>query len=99
MGLNNLARVLIPLFLVWNLVTFIVMGIDKAKAKRSKWRISEATLMTLAFAFGGIGVFGGMKVFRHKTKHDKFAIGVPVLLVVNILMIIGGYILIQGVLH
>jgi len=91
-----MAEVFTPLFLLWNICTFAVMGIDKAKARQNKWRISESTLMLLALAMGALGVFAGMHVFRHKTKHAKFVLGVPVLLAGNILIIIEGYRLILG---
>jgi uncharacterized membrane protein YsdA (DUF1294 family) len=66
---------------VINLVTFIVYGIDKYKAQHNKWRISEATLLWLAAAGGALGAFAGMQIFRHKTKHKKFIIIVPLLMV------------------
>lgn len=64
------------------------MGIDKKKAERSKWRIKESTLILSAFLFGGIGSFAGMQVFRHKTKHIKFQVLVPVAVVENILIFV-----------
>ena len=68
----------------WNLVVFCVYGLDKDKAKKDKWRIPEKTLLLLAFFFGGLGAFLGMRVFHHKTKHRLFTIGVPVCLLLNI---------------
>ena len=68
----------------WNLVVFCVYGLDKYKAKKDKWRIPEKTLLLLAFFFGGLGAFLGMRVFRHKTKHRLFTIGVPLCLLLNI---------------
>ena len=64
------------------------MFIDKQKAKRHKWRISENTLILISILGGSIGSIIGMQLFRHKTKHKKFTIGIPVLLIVNILCII-----------
>ena len=58
-----------------NAVTFIVYGIDKYKAKKAKWRISEATLLLLAVFGGSIGAWIGMKVWHHKTMHKKFKYG------------------------
>lgn len=60
-----------------SLVGFVIMGIDKHKAKTNQWRISEKTLLLVAFIGGGIGSALGMKSFRHKTKHPKFTILVP----------------------
>ena len=68
----------------WNIVTFTLYGIDKYKAKKNKWRISERSLIVCAFLMGGLGAFLGMSVFRHKTKHLKFRLLIPIALIVNI---------------
>ena len=70
-------------FAVWNLVVFVIYGMDKRRAKKDKWRISEKTLILLALFFGGTGALIGMGVFHHKTKHKKFQIGVPLLTLLN----------------
>ena len=62
-----MANVLLYYLIVINVVTFLVYGIDKWKAKRSKWRIPEATLLVLAIIGGSIGALLGMKVWRHNT--------------------------------
>lgn len=67
-----------------NVVTFLVYGLDKWKAKQDAWRISESTLLLLAAAGGSVGALLGMQIFRHKTKHVKFTVGVPVILFVQI---------------
>lgn len=67
-----------------NAVTFIVYGIDKYKAKKAKWRISEATLLLLAVLGGSIGAWMGMKVWHHKTMHKKFKYGIPAILLIQI---------------
>ncbi|MDD6070010.1 MAG: DUF1294 domain-containing protein [Clostridiales bacterium] len=74
--------------IVMNVMTFIVYGIDKQKAKRGKWRISEKTLMMLAVFGGSIGAWIGMQVFRHKTKHLLFVIGVPLIFFVELGIVI-----------
>lgn len=66
---------LVCYLLAINAVTFIVYGIDKYKAKKAKWRISEATLLLLAVLGGSVGAWVGMKVWHHKTMHKKFKIG------------------------
>ena len=71
-------------YVLWNIITFAMYGIDKSKAEKGKWRISEATLILCAFLMGGIGAFLGMSIFRHKTKHIKFMLLVPLAIVVNI---------------
>lgn len=70
--------------LIVNALGFLLMLIDKQKAKRNLWRIPEATLMGVAAIGGSIGSLLGMYTFRHKTKHPKFTIGIPVILVLQI---------------
>ena len=70
-----------------NVVTFFLYGIDKWKAKRSKWRIPEATLLGLAVIGGSIGAWLGMKVWHHKTQHKKFKYGLPLILLAQIALI------------
>ena len=67
-----------------NVVAFIMYGIDKYKAKKAKWRISEATLLLLAVLGGSIGAWMGMKVWHHKTMHKKFKYGIPAILLIQI---------------
>ena len=67
-----------------NAVAFIMYGIDKYKAKKAKWRISEATLLLLAVVGGSIGAWMGMKVLHHKTMHKKFKYGIPAILMIQI---------------
>lgn len=73
---------------VINVVTFFMYGIDKWKAKKSKWRISEATLLGMAVIGGSIGAWLGMKVWHHKTLHKKFRYGIPLILIVQIALLI-----------
>lgn len=81
-------------FAVMTVLGFVVMGIDKAKAKKGKWRIKEAALFTFAILFGGVGTTLGMYVFRHKTKHWYFAVFFPILALVDIsLYAVGMYFL------
>ena len=70
-----------------NVVTFVVYGIDKLKAKQGSWRISEATLILLAVVGGSIGALLGMKVWHHKTMHKKFKYGLPLILLAQIALI------------
>lgn len=67
--------------------TFFLYGIDKLKAKRSKWRVSEAMLIWMAVLGGSIGAWMGMKVWHHKTQHFKFKYGIPLILLVQIALI------------
>ena len=63
-----------------NIVTFVVFGIDKYKAKRGLWRIPEASLLTMAVIGGSIGAWLGTKVWHHKTLHKKFKYGIPLII-------------------
>ena len=67
-----------------NIATFLLYGIDKYKAKRSKWRISEATLLTMAAIGGSIGAWAGMRLWHHKTMHKKFKYGIPVIIILQV---------------
>ena len=69
-----------------NAVGFVLMGVDKKRAIRGAWRISEATLFLTAFLGGALGCTLGMRHFRHKTKHWYFKYGMPALLIFLILM-------------
>ena len=84
MSINTLHSYLAYYLLAINVVTFIVYGIDKYKAKKAKWRIPEATLLLLAVLGGSIGAWMGMKVWHHKTMHKKFKYGIPVILLIQI---------------
>lgn len=70
-------KLVLVFMVVMSFIGFGAMGLDKAKAKADAWRIPERTLLLIAFAGGGAGVWLGMEVFRHKTKHLHFKYGVP----------------------
>jgi uncharacterized membrane protein YsdA (DUF1294 family) len=69
-----------------NILAFCVMDFDKQKARKGVWRISESTLFTLAILGGSIGDLLGMWIFRHKTKHLKFVIGMPFILIIQLVI-------------
>ena len=71
-----------------NIVAFIMFGIDKFKAKHSMWRTPERVLMLAAFVGGSIGALSGMLLFRHKTRHKLFTIGLPLILLLQLLFIL-----------
>lgn len=80
-----------PIFLVYivgmNLLGFIMFGLDKSKAVRGEWRIPERSLFLVAVLGGSLGAWIGMYVFRHKTKHWRFCVGIPGILVVQCLLV------------
>lgn len=80
-------RIIIIYLLVINIATFFTYGIDKWKAKKSKWRIREASLLALAVLGGSIGAWLGMKVWHHKTMHKKFKYGVPAILILQLALL------------
>lgn len=80
-------QILCVYVLAMNLILFTVMGIDKWKAKRGKWRIPEKTLFLLAALGGSMGGILGMRVFRHKTKHNSFKFGFPAILIAQLAVI------------
>ena len=80
----NVHVIIIYYLLVINAVAFIVYGIDKLKARKGRWRISEATLLLLALVGGSIGAWLGMKVWQHKTMHLKFKYGLPAILLLQL---------------
>lgn len=84
---TDLKIILLYLFAI-NVVAFFAFGIDKLKAKRDKWRIPESTLLSMAVLGGSIGALAGMKVWRHKTLHDKFRIGIPVIIALQIAAVV-----------
>ena len=71
-----------------NLIAFVVFGTDKRKARNGQWRVPESTLFILAIIGGSIGALLGMLVFRHKTKHRKFTIGIPLILALQIALLV-----------
>ena len=78
--MNTITLILLYIVLI-NILTFFIYGIDKLKAKKSKWRVSENTLIGMAIIGGSIGAWLGMKIWHHKTLHKKFKYGVPLILV------------------
>ncbi len=71
-----------------NLFAFFIYGLDKLKAKRGRWRISESFLLMWAVIGGSIGAWAGMKIWRHKTRHNKFKYGILAIMLFQVLLII-----------
>lgn len=75
---------IICFLLAINIATFLLYGIDKYKAKKNQWRISEATLLTMAAIGGSIGAWVGMRIWHHKTMHKKFKYGIPIIIIMQV---------------
>lgn len=73
--------------IIVNALSFLLMLVDKYKAQNNLWRIPEATLLFVAAIGGSFGCYAGMKACRHKTKHKKFTISIPVMMVIHILIL------------
>lgn len=86
--MRNMYKYLFIYLIVINLVGFITMYIDKKKSQRRQWRVPEARLFGIAIVFGSIGILLGMYLFRHKTKHMKFVIGIPIILITQIVLVL-----------
>ena len=80
-----------------NIIGFFIMWLDKRKAKKSAWRISEQALFYITLLGGGIGTIAGMYIFRHKTKKLRFTIGFPVILISEI--ILAGYLIFKYIIY
>ena len=89
MEITDYVKILFLIYLtVINLAGFFVMGIDKRKARRHKWRVPEKTFFIIALLLGSVGTWIGMYVFRHKTRHWYFVIGMPAILAAQIAAVV-----------
>ena len=71
------------IFAIWNLTAFFLMGLDKMYARKNRWRIRERNILGMAMLLGGVGIWAGMYIFRHKTQHKTFVWGIPPILLCN----------------
>lgn len=85
---NDIELMFVVYLSVINIISFIVIAIDKGKAKKKNYRISENTIIVLSIIGGSVGTLMGMTMFRHKTKKKKFYIGVPIIYLINQIIII-----------
>lgn len=76
--------IIVGYLLIVNILGFAVMGIDKQKAIKKRWRIRESTLFLIALVGGSLGSILGMRIFHHKTKHWYFVCGMPLILIFQI---------------
>lgn len=84
-------------FIIINIIGLGIMALDKFKAQKGYWRTPEKTLFTVTLLGGGFGTIAGMYMFRHKTKKLKFTIGLPTILILEIILVI--YLLYKGYLQ
>lgn len=80
-------KLILLYLLIINAVSFLLMLADKRKAQKNLWRIPERTLFTAALFGGSVGSIAGMYLFRHKTKHWYFVIGMPTILIAQLALI------------
>ena len=83
----EMMNIILYYLLAVNIATFLLYGIDKYKAKKSKWRISEVTLLTMAAIGGSIGAWAAMRLWHHKTMHKQFKYGIPVIIIMQIALV------------
>lgn len=83
-----MGQALLAYMSIVSIVLLILMGMDKSRAKNHEWRIAERTLFTLAIAGGAVGGVLGMYLFFHKTRHNRFAFGFPLLAAIQIFIIV-----------
>ena len=90
-----LLMIVLGYLLIVNVLGFVLMFVDKKRAQNNQWRIKEATLFLTAAIGGSIGSMLGMKVFRHKTKHLSFLIGMPAIFIVQVALVIGYFVFLR----
>ena len=86
--MNFFDYVVVTYLVIINLIGFIIMGVDKSKAKKGGWRIPEKTFFLVSLAGGGLGSWIGMYTYRHKTKHWYFVVGIPAIFLVELVGLI-----------
>ena len=84
----HIQTIVLSYLLIINLIAFVLYGIDKKRALRNEYRISEKVLLWIARLGGAIGSWLGIKLFRHKTKHTKFRIIVPLWMIIWLVAIV-----------
>jgi len=81
-------KIFIIYLIIINLYGIFIMYQDKQKAINRKWRTTEAKLFGVALILGSIGILSGMYIFHHKTKHAKFVIGIPLILIIQLYILL-----------
>lgn len=86
--MNPYIYILLIYFVGISFITALITAIDKYKAKKGRWRIPEATLFVLAIAGGSVAEYTVMRLIRHKTKHKRFMIGLPVIIILQLTLVL-----------
>ena len=81
-------KLLLYYLLIINALSFLLMLVDKWKAKKNRWRVRESTLLLIAALGGSVGSLLGMYLFRHKTQHLKFTLGIPLILAAQCFVVV-----------
>ena len=81
-------QIFVIYLIIINLYGIFIMYQDKQKSINRKWRTKEAKLFSIAIIFGSLGILSGMYIFHHKTKHAKFVIGIPLILIIQFYIVI-----------
>ena len=81
-------NIILGYLLAANIISFILYGIDKYKAKNGRWRISEVTLLMMTVLGGSIGAWAGMRLWHHKTMHKKFKYGIPLIITLQVALMV-----------
>lgn len=84
--MNIEIQLLIIYLLIINIIAIIITGYDKLCAKKRSWRVKERTLMFISILGGSVGMYVTMHLIRHKTRHLKFMLGIPVIIILQILL-------------
>lgn len=87
---NTILIIVAIVLVVMNIAAYVLMGVDKKRAKAGAWRIPEKTLFLVTGLFGGLGGTLGMFLLRHKTKHWYFRFGFPAMLVAQVVLLVAG---------
>ncbi len=85
---ETITLILLGYFLVMTIVGLVIMKVDKVKAKSGAWRVKEATLFLISLLGGSLGTWAGMYIFRHKTKHWYFVVGMPLIFIAHVVLLV-----------
>ena len=85
---NTITLIVLAYLLVMTIVGLVIMKVDKVKAQKQAWRVKEATLFLVSAIGGSLGTWAGMYIFRHKTKHWYFVVGMPLIFIIHAALLV-----------